>query len=157
MLRGPFLCRTFSFKIFSYLSTSSCFLLLYFIIFHSLFYYASYLFRPLGIFPYFVAHFLNKIDNLIEFLYKTCKTKVWKKFYFSSGIVSVMEKRRQLKDRAGKDITESCKILDSIGSVSINIDYVTTKPIRSKWFGWNFFCTPLNSDCSKYIELVYQK
>lgn len=46
-----------------------------------------------------------------------------------------MEKRRQLKDAAEMDITESWKILDSIGSVSINIDYVTTKPIRTKWFG----------------------
>lgn len=135
MLSGLFLCRTCSFKIFSCLSTSSCFLLPYFTILHSLFYYACYLLCQLCNFPYFVAYFLNNIDNLIAFLYKTCKTKVWKKFYFSSRIVSVMEKRRQLKDAAETDITESWKILDSIGSVSINIDYVTMKPIRTKWFG----------------------
>lgn len=134
MLCAPSLCRTFSFKTF-YLSTSSCFFpfILYCLSLIGL------LCLLLGNFPYFVAHFLNKIDNLTEYLYKICKTKIWKKFYFSSRIVSVMEKRRQLKDGAEKDITESWKILDSTGSVPINTNYMTTKRIRTKLFGLNFF------------------
>lgn len=48
--------------------------------------------------------------------------------------MSLVEKRRQLKDGAEKDNTESWKTLDAMGSASINIDYMTPKPIRTKWF-----------------------